>query len=63
MRKKAATDGAGVSYLRPRHRRCDRESLPSALGICADRRRAASVAQIIDIDIGLLRFAGADEVV
>ena len=50
MRKKAATDGAGVSYLRPRHRRCDRESLPSARGICADRRRAASVAQIIDID-------------
>ena len=36
--------------LRPRHRRGDGESLPSARGIGADRRRAASVAQIVDID-------------
>jgi len=37
-------------HLRPCHRRGDREALPSARGIGADRRRAASVAQIIDID-------------
>ena len=37
-------------HLRPRHRRGDRTSLPSAWGIGADRCRAAFVAQIIDID-------------
>jgi hypothetical protein len=36
--------------LRPRHRRGEREAFPRARGIGADRRRAASIAQIIDID-------------